>query len=160
MVIWWHYIACMEISILKMSLRASNTVAAVCIHSYNLQHVRCSWMFTAKKFNLCFPRKRTARPQSQFPQSCVCERFIYSPDRSPFFTAAELGLGTEFRYEKIPRNRLGMVSVIPRKKVLLPRHSEFRGRANSEARNGTERSGIPRKNEVLRNRPNTEQNDF
>ena len=35
-----------------------------------------------------------------------------------------IGLGTEFRSEKIPRNRLGMVSVIPRKKVLIPRHSE------------------------------------
>jgi hypothetical protein len=47
---------------------------------------------------------------------------------------AYLGLGTEFRFEKIPRNRFGMVSVIPRKKALIPRHSEFRGRANSEAR--------------------------
>ncbi len=62
-----------------------------------------------------------------------------------------LGLGTEFRSEKIPRNRLKMISVISRKKVLIPRHSEFRGRANSEARNGTERNGIWRKNEVLRN---------
>jgi hypothetical protein len=51
-----------------------------------------------------------------------------------------------------------MVFFIPRKKVLLPGHSEFRGRANSEARNGTERTGIPRKNEVLRNSLNTEQN--
>jgi hypothetical protein len=49
-----------------------------------------------------------------------------------------LGLGTEFRSEKIPRNRLGTVSVIQRKKVFIPRHSEFRGTANSEARNGTE----------------------
>ncbi len=62
-----------------------------------------------------------------------------------------LGLGTEFRSEKIPRNRLGTVSVIPRKKALIPRHSEFRGRAHSEARNGTERNGIPRKKFVLRN---------
>jgi hypothetical protein len=61
------------------------------------------------------------------------------------------GLGTEFRSEKILRNRLGMISVIPWKKVLIPKHSEFRGRANSEARNGTERNGIPRKNEVLGN---------
>ncbi len=38
-----------------------------------------------------------------------------------------IGLGTEFHSEKIPRNRLGTVSVIPR-------HSEFHGRANSEAR--------------------------
>ncbi len=52
-----------------------------------------------------------------------------------------LGLGTEFRSEKIPRNRLGTVSVIPRKKLLIPRYSEFRGRANSEAQNGTERNG-------------------
>jgi hypothetical protein len=65
--------------------------------------------------------------------------------------AHRVGLGTEFRSEKIPRNRLGMISVIPRKKVLIPKHSEFRGKANSEARNGTERNGIPRKNEVLRN---------
>ncbi len=54
-----------------------------------------------------------------------------------FFHAVPLGLGTEFRSEKIPRNRLGMISVIPRKKVLIPRHSDFRGRASSEARNGT-----------------------
>jgi hypothetical protein len=45
-----------------------------------------------------------------------------------------------------------MVSVIPRKKALIPSHSEFRGRANSEARNETERNGIPRKTLVLRNR--------
>jgi hypothetical protein len=73
---------------------------------------------------------------------------------------AAIGLGTEFRSEKIPRNRLRMVSVISRKKVLIARHSEFRGRANSEALKGTERSGIPRKNEVFRNSLNTEQNDF
>jgi hypothetical protein len=51
---------------------------------------------------------------------------------------SRIGLGTEFRSEKIPRNRLGTVSVIPRKKALIPRHSESRGRADSEARNGTE----------------------
>ncbi len=68
------------------------------------------------------------------------------------FICMYLGLGTEFRSEKIPRNRPGMVSVIPRKKALIPRHSEFRGRANSEALNGTERNGIPRKKIVLRNR--------
>ena len=71
-----------------------------------------------------------------------------------------VGLGTEFRSEKIPRNRLGMASVIPRKKVLIPRHSEFRGSANSEARNGTERTEIPLKNEVLRKSLNTAQNIF
>jgi hypothetical protein len=55
-----------------------------------------------------------------------------------YLTRFRIGLGTEFRSEKSPWNRLGTVSVIPRKKVLIPRHSEFRGRANSKARNGTE----------------------
>ncbi len=35
------------------------------------------------------PRKGIARPQSQIPQSFVCERFIYSQDQSKYFPAAE-----------------------------------------------------------------------
>ncbi len=71
--------------------------------------------------------------------------------------AMEVGLGTEFRFEKIPRNRLGAISVIPRKKAFIPRHSKFCWRANSEARNGTE-SG---KKLVLRNSSKiTLQNDL
>ncbi len=42
--------------------------------------------FTAKtqywKFETNIPRKGIARPQSQFPHSCVCERFLYSHNRS------------------------------------------------------------------------------
>jgi hypothetical protein len=34
-----------------------------------------------------------------------------------------VGLAEEFRSEKIPRNRLGMDTVIPRKKELIPRAS-------------------------------------
>jgi hypothetical protein len=51
-------------------------------------------------------------------------------------TGLKLGLATEFRSEKNPRNRFGMDSVILRKKVLIPRHSEVRGRVNPEALNG------------------------
>jgi hypothetical protein len=58
--------------------------------------------------------------------------------KSMAFILFRLGFGTEFRSEKNPRNRLGTVSVILRKKALIPRHSVFRGRANFEARNGTE----------------------
>ncbi len=43
----------------------------------------------------------------------------------------------EFR-PKIPRNKLGTVSVNPRKQVLIPRYSEVYGIVNSEARNGME----------------------
>ncbi len=38
-----------------------------------------------RKSNLCIPFMGIARPQSQFPHSCVCERCIYSQDRSTYF---------------------------------------------------------------------------
>jgi hypothetical protein len=47
-----------------------------------------------------------------------------------------VGLASEFCSEKLPRNRLGTASVIPRKKVLILRHSKVYGRAYFEARNG------------------------
>jgi hypothetical protein len=37
-----------------------------------------------RKFETNIPRKGIARPQSQFPHSCVCERYIYSHDRSTY----------------------------------------------------------------------------
>ncbi len=37
-----------------------------------------------RKSHLCIPSLGTARPQSQFPHSCVCERFLYSQDRSTY----------------------------------------------------------------------------
>ncbi len=42
-----------------------------------------------RKSHLCIPLLWIFRPQSQFPHSCVCERFIYSHDRSTYFPAAE-----------------------------------------------------------------------
>ncbi len=38
-----------------------------------------------RKSHLCIPSLGIARPQPQFPHSCVCERFIYSQDRSTYF---------------------------------------------------------------------------
>ncbi len=38
-----------------------------------------------RQFSLYIPFLGIARPQSQFPHSCVCERFIYSQDRSTYF---------------------------------------------------------------------------
>jgi hypothetical protein len=35
-----------------------------------------------RKFETNIPRKGIARPQPQFPHSCVCDRFIFSQDRS------------------------------------------------------------------------------
>ncbi len=42
-----------------------------------------------RKSDLSTPRKTAAQLQSQFPDSCICERFIYSHDRSTYFPAAE-----------------------------------------------------------------------
>jgi hypothetical protein len=42
-----------------------------------------------RKSDSCTPRKETAPPQSRFPHSCICERFIYSQVLSSYFSAAE-----------------------------------------------------------------------
>jgi hypothetical protein len=43
-----------------------------------------------RKSHLCIHRKGIARrPQSQFPHSCVCDRFIYSHDRSAYSAAGK-----------------------------------------------------------------------
>jgi hypothetical protein len=38
-----------------------------------------------RKSHLCIPFLGIARPQSPFPHSCVCERFIYSQDWYTYF---------------------------------------------------------------------------
>jgi hypothetical protein len=42
-----------------------------------------------RKFETNIPRKGIARPQFQFPHSCVCEQFIYSQDRSAYSAAGK-----------------------------------------------------------------------
>jgi hypothetical protein len=41
------------------------------------------------KSHLCILFPGIAWPQSKFPHSCVCERFIYSQDRSTYFPSAD-----------------------------------------------------------------------
>ncbi len=43
-----------------------------------------------RKLETNIPRKGTARPQSQFPHSCVCEQFIYSHDRFAYSAAGNM----------------------------------------------------------------------
>jgi hypothetical protein len=61
-----------------------------------------------------------------------------------FLWAWEVGLPSKFRSEKIPQNRLGTVSVIPQKKVLILRNSVFIERVNFVVWNQTERNGTKR----------------
>ncbi len=44
-----------------------------------------------RKSHLCFPRKGIARPQSQFPHSCVCERFYIFPGSVHIFSCSRIG---------------------------------------------------------------------
>jgi hypothetical protein len=45
-----------------------------------------------RNFNLCIPRKGTARPRSQFPHPCVCERSIHIFPRSAhLFSCSRIG---------------------------------------------------------------------
>ncbi len=61
------------------------------IYTYSLLTLICAWkcrfcfcllanhpIGLQRKSHLCIPFLRFARPQSQSPHSCVCERFIYS----------------------------------------------------------------------------------
>jgi hypothetical protein len=50
-----------------------------------------------RKSNLYIPKKGIARPKSQFLHSCVCERFIYSQDRSTYL-AAEKSADRSWKY--------------------------------------------------------------
>ncbi len=40
----------------------------------------------AKNLETNFPKIETARHRSQFLHSCICEQFIYSHDRSAYFS--------------------------------------------------------------------------
>ena len=55
------------------------------IHSFGVRrYVAVTLQRQYQKFETNIPRKGIARPQNQFPHSCVCERFIYSHNRSAF----------------------------------------------------------------------------
>ncbi len=56
-------------------------VSSDTIHAYQ-------WLHCNENPHLCIPRKGIARPQSQFPHSCVCEQWVYSQDRSTYFPVA------------------------------------------------------------------------
>ncbi len=43
-----------------------------------------------RKFETNIPRKGIPRQQSQFQHSCICERFIYSHNRSAYSTAGNM----------------------------------------------------------------------
>ncbi len=57
-----------------------------------------------RKFETNTPRKGIVQPQSQFPHSCVCERFIYSHDRSRQ-TDAAAGIYVDWSWKYVNRSQ-------------------------------------------------------
>ncbi len=43
-----------------------------------------------RKSHLCIPKKGIARPQSKFPYSCFCERFLYSQEQSAYISCSRI----------------------------------------------------------------------
>jgi hypothetical protein len=62
---------------IKMYTNQKNSIACTAKNQY-------------RKFETNIPRKGNARPRSQFPHSRVCERFIYSHDRSAYSAAGKI----------------------------------------------------------------------
>ncbi len=50
--------------------------------------IKCIY-HTATKIPFMYSQKRNCAAQYQFPHSCICERFIYSQNRSTYFPAAK-----------------------------------------------------------------------
>ncbi len=61
-----------------------------CKTSCDLYNIAFFFLNQYWKFETNIPRKGIARPQSQFPHSCVCERFIYSHDGFAFSVAGNM----------------------------------------------------------------------
>jgi len=55
---------------------------AICDDGFGIQVSTAKTKY--RYFEKNIPRKGRSGPQSQFPHSCVCERIIYSHDRSAF----------------------------------------------------------------------------
>jgi hypothetical protein len=60
-------------------------------------YIHCKKKTQNRKFETNIPIKGIARPQSQFPHSCVCERFVYSHYRSAY-SAAEKYVDRSWEY--------------------------------------------------------------
>jgi hypothetical protein len=74
-------------------LYTDTTVSLSYMYVNNLCIVQPTAKTQYRKSKTNIPRKGTAPPLFQFPHSCVCERFIYSHDRSAF--SAEENMWTD-----------------------------------------------------------------
>ncbi len=62
----------------------------LCTWIYDKNALALSLHALYRKYETNIPRNKTARPRSKFLHSCICERNIYSHDRSAYFAALPL----------------------------------------------------------------------
>ncbi len=77
---------------LSSLLLVNNFITRCVTFQINLTHKRfvfCTAKTQYRKFETSIFRKGIARPQSQFPHSCFCERFITSHKRSVYSAAGK-----------------------------------------------------------------------
>ncbi len=68
-----------------------------------------------RKFYLCIPFLRIARPQSQFPHSCVCERFIYCISMiGPYNSCSRIGISIIGIYKSLTDTWMWKLGLWPR----------------------------------------------
>jgi hypothetical protein len=69
-------------------LQIHSRILHSCTHRFTAQ-IKHTAKTQYRKFEINIPRKGTARLQSAFLDSCFCERFIYSSDRSAYSAAGK-----------------------------------------------------------------------
>ncbi len=99
-----------------------------------------------RKLETNIPRNETMRPRSQFPHSCICERFIYSHDRSTYFAVRILfavqpprcrGWGWPMIWQRFSCLMQGM-----RRGMIMTSHVFYRGPCESALISGKENRGV------------------
>ncbi len=79
----WFIVKYYQKMILKRANEKVNVLCLLKLQKFRTLCTTCGvWTCTLqRKSDLCTVMKRTAWPQSQFPHSCFCERFIYFHNR-------------------------------------------------------------------------------
>ncbi len=81
----WHPIQLTYQNVCQVSFDPAGNILVV-DHALSKENTAALY----RKSHLCIPGKGTARHQSQFLHSCVCERFIYSQDWFTYFGCSKL----------------------------------------------------------------------
>jgi hypothetical protein len=74
----------------------------------------CTAKIQYRKFETNIPRKGIARPQSQFPQLCVCERFIYFQESACLFRCRKTCIPIVGIYKSLTDTLTGKQRLRPR----------------------------------------------